>query len=222
MNTFNSTISFVASSNLKETVKNSILETLKEGLNADRAIKHNPYGCPVFACAADLDRIADEFITIKLSASKACYRIDDAISCFSSKEAGVTMELINTLRELRAVRQELATLVGNHRDDLLMALQELVRTFKDSVADYGFEDIYRLTTVAYLGNSRNLEKLLCSKSSKTIKNYFKEVESAIAHTIDFSFTASEGCLVESYLHNCWKPFVKEYNKIIEDFNNSPL
>lgn len=222
MNTFSTTISFVASSNLKETVKNSILETLKEGLNADRAIKRNLYGCPVFACAADLDRIADDFIAIKLSASKACYRVDDANQLLPSKEAGVTMELINVLRELRANRQELVALIGNHRDDLLMALQELVRKFKDSVADYGFEDLYKITTVYWLGKSKNLEHLLCSKSSKTIKNYFKEVESTIDSLIDFSFTASEGCLAESYLHNCWKPFVKEYNEIIEEFNNSPL
>lgn len=111
------------------------------------------------------------------------------------------MELINTLRELRAVRQELATLVGNHRDDLLMALQELVRTLKDSVADYGFEDIYRLTTVAYLGNSRNLEKLLCSKSSKTIKKYFKEVdfESLIFHPLKELYNLCQWDLLNTFI-----------------------
>ena len=57
------------------------------------------------------------------------------------------MELINVLRELRANRQELVALIGNHRDDLLMALQELVRKFKDSVVDYGFEDLCKITTV---------------------------------------------------------------------------
>ena len=213
MKTFETTSIVIRNAELPNAVRQSLLNILQKGWNVEIYIDADPEGFHTASCPYDVRKIVGTYVEAARIAETAFHK---------ANYEGKNEEVLNTLRSLHNGYKRVSAIVNETLDNLRSELFDLVQGFSKSLSV--FEDISVRQALRYeysflLKNGPSLFAFLCDYSSQEVEGFLYNTEERLELLSKGYYKNSflECYTVAQFLEHSWRPFVKAYRALMDDY-----